>query len=216
MPLALTHGITYLNNGVLCVSLNSENPVAQSLVAARGAHYELPANWLADYVPQADPATVLAAIENAYRSGYEANAAVETELKGVVFAGQGDPLLALPSLAAVVKPLKTSRHGVPITVVSYGLVASSDASQVISQLVDMGVERLQLYFPASDPVSYSRLLMPQDVGFTDLCQFIVLAAEAGLAVHCFIIADHYRQAAELRTLATSLGAMSLEVWSYHA
>lgn len=216
MPLALTHGITYLDNGVLYVSLNSENPVAQSLLAARGAHYELPASWLADDPLQPDPATILAAIEQAYRSGYEASASVETELKGVVFAGQGDPLLALPSLAAVVKSLKASRHGVPITVVSYGLVASSNASRVIAQLVDMGVERLQLYFPASDPISYARLLMPQDVGFTDVCQFIVLAAEAGLAVHCFIIADDYRQVAELRRLAISLGAMSLEVLSYHA
>ena len=143
---------------------------------------------------------LLDATEQAYQAGYEQQASTEFELQGLAFAGIGDPLLQLDLLSQVLPAFKRQRHGVPVTLISYGLVAPSEAVALCQQLLELEVEKLEIYLPATNPPAYQQAVKPTQLGFSEVCQFIHTASEAGLQVTCFAYAPVTQQS-ELRALA---------------
>lgn len=192
--------ISYLQQGRLTLHCGQALPTEQSLLVAAGQR-ELAAGLM--YQPSAE--ALLAALVEAYEQGYEQFASTEFELKGVAVAGYGDPLLALDILAEVLPVFKAQRHGVPITLITYGLVPAAQRELLCQQLVELEVERLEIYLPAANPVAYQKAVKPLQAGFADVCQFIQQATEAGIQVSCFAYAP-IKQQAELRALAKALGA----------
>lgn len=192
--------LSYFQDQRLTLQSGTALPAAQSLLTLAGQG-ELEATLN----PKPDAAALLAAIEQAYQDGYEQQASTEFELQGIAFAGSGDPLLALELLSQVLPAFKAQRHGVPVTLVTYGLVAAAEAEQLCQQLIALEVERLEIYLPAANPAAYQQAVQPHQYGFADVCQFIHTAAEAGLQVSCFAYAP-VKQASEIRALAKELGA----------
>jgi hypothetical protein len=199
-PNMTTTPFSYLDNQRLTLASGSLLPAAQSLL-------QLSANTLllAELAPVATAEQLLQAAEQAYLAGYEQHASTEFELKGLAFAGIGDPLLYLEVLSKVIPAFKRQRHGVPVTLVTYGLVSPGDAEALCQQLLALEVERLEVYLPASNPPAYQQAVTPIQCGFSELCQFIHVASEVGLQVSCFAFAP-VKQQSELRTLAKELGA----------
>ena len=197
--------LSYFQQQRLTLQSGTALPAAQSLQQLAGQG-ELEATLN----PKPDAAAVLAAIAQAYQDGYEQQASTEFELQGIAFAGSGDPLLALELLSQVLPAFKAQRHGVPVTLVTYGLVPAAEAVQLCQQLVALEVERLEIYLPAANPPAYQQAVQPQQYGFAEVCQFIHTAAEAGLQVSCFAYAP-IKQASEIRALAKELGAREFVV-----
>jgi hypothetical protein len=133
----------------------------------------------------------------------------------LAIGGIGDPLLQLDVLSQVLPAFKRQRHGVPVTIISYGLVAAADAAALCQQLVDLEVERLEIYLPAANPPAYQQAVQPAQCSFSEVCQFIHSASEAGLQVSCFAYAPLSQQS-ELRALAKELGAREFVVISLPA
>ncbi|GHG60666.1 hypothetical protein GCM10010919_04300 [Alishewanella longhuensis] len=175
-------------------------PAAQSLLQLAGQQ-AVASTLIA--IPK--PASLLAELERAYSQGYEQHASTEFELQGIAVAGSGDPLLHLDLLAEVIPAFKAQRHGVPVTLVTYGLVAPAEAEVLCQQLLALEVEKLEVYLPAANPPAYQQAVQPKQLGFAEVCQFIHTAAEAGLPVSCFAYAP-VKQVSELRGLAKELGA----------
>lgn len=192
--------VSYLAAGRLSLQSGDALPAQQSLLMLANK-----VELLKTLAPKPAAEELLAAIEQAYQQGYEQQASTEFELKGIAFAGNGDPLLHLDVLAEVLPAFKTQRHGVPVTLVTYGLVAVDEAVALCQQLLALGVEQLEVYLPAANPPAYQQAVQPKQLGFAEVCQFIHIAAEAGLLVSCFAFAP-VKQAAELRALARELGA----------
>ncbi|CAM5226005.1 hydrolase TatD [Alishewanella longhuensis] len=184
----------------LSVQCGISLPAAQSLLHLAGQQ-AVAANLAA--APTA--ASLLAELEQAYSQGYEQHASTEFELQGIAVAGSGDPLLHLDLLAEVLPAFKAQRHGVPVTLVTYGLVTPAEAEALCQQLLALEVEKLEVYLPAANPPAYQHAVKPRQFGFAEVCQFIHTAAEAGLPVSCFAYAP-VKQASELRVLAKELGA----------
>jgi len=89
-------------------------------------------------------------------------------------------------------------------------VAPNEAPALCQQLIALEVEKLEIYLPASNPPAYQQAVKPTQLGFSELCQFIHTAAEAGLQVTCFAYAPVAQQS-ELRALALDLGARAFIV-----
>ncbi|MDP5142642.1 hydrolase TatD [Rheinheimera baltica] len=196
---------SYLDQQRLTLHCTSQLPAAQSLLqlAGKGA-------LLAQLTPTPTAQQLLDAAEQAYRAGYEQQASTEFELQGLALAGIGDPLLHVDLLAEFLPAFKGKRHGVPITLVTYGLVVPAAAPALCQQLVALEVEKLDIYLPATNPPAYQQAVKPTQWGFSELCQFIHTAAEAGLQVTCFAYAPVTQQS-ELRALALDLGARAFIV-----
>lgn len=125
----------YFDNQRLTLQCGSRLPAAQSLLQLAGN-----SALLAQLTPAPTVQQLLDVAEQAYQAGYEQQASTEFELQGLALAGIGDPLLHMDLLAEFLPAFKAKRHGVPVTLVSYGLVAPNDAQALCQQLValDLG------------------------------------------------------------------------------
>lgn len=197
--------LSYADQQRLTLQSGSRLPAAQSLLQLAG-NSALPAQL----APAPTAQQLLDAAEQAYQAGYEQGASTEFELQGIAIAGIGDPLLHRELLAEFLPAFKTKRHGVPVTLVSYGLVAPNEAPALCQQLLELEVEKLEIYLPATNPPAYQQAVKPIQLGFSEVCQFIHSAAEAGLQVTCFAYAPVTQQS-ELRALALDLGARQFVV-----
>jgi len=195
-------GITWLRDGILHVDVNSDRPVEKSLLA-------LPA----DYINNGgySVSIILQAIEQVYQHGYEQHASIETELNGIVVGGGGDPLLSLDILLEVVFTFKVQRHGVPVSIVTFGLVESELQTSVVEQLLDAGIEGAMVYLPAATPVEYGRICAVEAAFFGLVCQFIETAASAGLKVTTYAHRGDNPSSRDIRALALALGAIDFIV-----
>lgn len=193
--------ITWFNQDVLHVEITGQRPV----------QYPLLANARPELQDELSVAQIVQAIDSNYQQGYEANASIEEELNGIVFGGQGDPLLQPDLLVAAVEEFKLHRHGVPVAVATFGLVNEPDMTLLAADLANAGVETLRVFLPAANPPAYARLLQAEPVLFSHLCQFIEVCVAADLRVECFTHADLQASAGECRALALALGAVSFEV-----
>lgn len=197
--------ISYADNQRLTLHCGMRLPAAQSLLQLAGN-----SSLLAQLTPAPTAQQLLDAAEQAYQAGYEQSASTEFELQGLAIAGIGDPLLQLELLNEFLPAFKAKRHGVPVTLVSYGLVAPNDAQALCQQLMALEIEKLEIYLPASNPPAYQQAVKPSLYGFSEVCQFIHTASEAGLQVTCFAYAPVAQQS-ELRALALDLGARAFVV-----
>lgn len=196
----VTKGLSYVQQGRLTLQSGTELPATHSLLTLAGQHK------IAEQLIAAPNAKqVLDAIEYAYQKKYEHEASTEFELQGIAFAGVGDPLLAMDLLSNVLPELKSKRHGVPITLITFGLVPAAKATRLCQQLMQLGVEQLEVFLPAANPPAYQQLVQPHAGNFNDVCQFIHCAAETGLQVSCFAYKP-IKNGSELRVLARELGA----------
>lgn len=193
--------ISWFNQDVLHIEITAQRPV----------QYPLLANARPDLQDGVSVAQIVQVIDSNYQQGYEANASIEEELSGIVFGGQGDPLLQPDLLVAAVEEFKLHRHGVPVAVATFGLVNEPDMTSLATDLADAGVETLRVFLPAANPPTYARLLQAEPVLFSRLCQFIEVCVAADLRVECFTHADLQASASECRALALALGAVSFEV-----
>lgn len=193
--------ISWFNQSVLHIEITGQRPVQYPLLTT------------AQVALQDEPSVdqILQAIDRNYQQGYEANASIEEELNGIVFGGQGDPLLQPDLLMAVVEEFKRHRHGVPVAVTTFGLVDEPDMESIAAGLVAAGVETLQVFLPAGNPPAYAKLLQVEAALFSRLCQFIEICVAANLRIVCFTHADLQASAGECRALALALGAVSFEV-----
>ncbi|NRQ42947.1 hydrolase TatD [Rheinheimera sp. YQF-2] len=195
----------YFDQQRLTLHCGSHLPAAQSLLQLAGN-----SALAAQLMPAPTAQQLLDAAEQAYKAGYEQGASTEFELQGLAIAGIGDPLLHMDLLAEFLPAFKAKRHGVPVTLVSYGLVAPGEATALCQQLIALEVEKLEIYLPASNPPAYQQAVKPTQLGFSEVCQFIHSASDAGLQVTCFAYAPVAQQS-ELRALALDLGARGFVV-----
>jgi hypothetical protein len=195
----------YLDQQRLTLHCGSQLPAVQSLLLRAG--YSALASQL---TPTPTVQQLLDAAEQAYQQGYEQHAATEFELQGLAIGGIGDPLLHVEVLNEFLPAFKAKRHGVPITLVTYGLVDAQQAPAICQQLLELEVERLEVYLPAANPPAYQQAVKPTQFGFSEVCQFIHTAAEAGLQLTCFAYGPVTQQS-ELRALALDLGARAFIV-----
>lgn len=189
----------------LTLQCGSRLPAAQSLLQLAGESV-----LLSQLAAEPSAQQLLDAAEQAYQAGYEQQASTEFELQGLALGGIGDPLLHTEVLAEFLPAFKQKRHGVPVTLVTYGLVAPADAPALCQQLLELEVEKLDIYLPAANPPAYLQAVKPTQYGFSELCQFIHTASEAALQVTCFAYAPVTQQS-ELRALALDLGAREFVV-----
>jgi|GEM_PF-1315766 hypothetical protein len=202
--------LSYPDNQRLTLHCGSHLPAAQSLLQLAGNSVLAAQLMPAQLMPAPTAQQLLDVAEQAYLAGYEQQASTEFELQGLALAGIGDPLLHMDLLAEFLAAFKAKRYGVPVTIVSYGLVAPNESTALCQQLIALEVEKLEIYLPASNPPAYKQAVKPIQLGFSEVCQFIHTAAEAGLQVTCFAYAPLTQQG-ELRALALDLGARGFVV-----
>lgn len=190
----------YFDQQRLTLQCGSRLPAAQSLLQLAG-NSALVSQLAAEPTAQ----QLLDVTEQLYQQGYELHASTEFELQGLAIGGVGDPLLHIDLLAEFLPAFKQKRHGVPVALVSYGLVAPGQAQALCQQLLELEVEKLEIYLPASNPPAYQQAVKPTQLGFSEVCQFMHTASEAGLQVNGFAYAPVVQQS-ELRALALDLGA----------
>lgn len=196
---SIAPGLTYSHQNRLMLSLNSENPAAIS-VAARCGHVlaDIPAHNFG-------ASEALQALQQAYQDGYEQHAANEFELQGIAIAGHGDPLLALATVTELMQRFKAIRHGVPVTLLSYGLIAVEQADSICQQLTAIGVEALEIFFPAANPPAYQTEVKPIIGDFSSVCHFITVAVSYELRVIA-LVPESAPAKSDIRQLAQALGA----------
>jgi len=154
------------------------------------------------------PLEVMEAIDKFYETGYDGKAAMEDELNGVIFAGYGDPLCRLDDLLETCKLIVKRRPGAPVRINTLGLIEANEAFDVALKLKEVGVEAVGVSLSADNPVSYNKLISPEDgLGFNNVCNFIIALKESGLTVTCTAI-DHQKDVSTsgIRSLSESLGA----------
>lgn len=192
--------IIYFDNDQLCVQVGSHTPLKHSLLMFAG-QLDKPH----ELTLSPSPAQILEALEDAYAQGYEQSASTEFELKGIALAGSGDPLSHLDVVAEVLPIFKQKRHGVPVSVVTAGVVPAVEAKAMCQRLDTYGVERLKIFLPAANPPEYATVTGLSPAQFNDVCHFIQCAADTGLEVRTFSYAP-CSQRSEIRALSQALGA----------
>ena len=219
----VTPGITYQVRDAIYVQL-TEKARGTTLLASRGPGFTMPATSgfkpLAAFHPEKEPSAsdVISAIESAFAAGYDTGAAAshEGDLKGLTFAGGGDPLERLDTLCEVSSYVRYARPGTPIIVNTLGLIPSSEQPDIIQKLVDSGVERVSVLLNASNPMEYKKIMKPEDgLSFQDVCAFIANCKDAGIATTATAAENKKVSMPSVRALANSLGA-DFKSRSYHA
>ena len=221
-----TPGIMYTLGGGAYVQLTERARGGTTLLRARGAGFAMPATSgfapLARHHPEREPLAeeVISALEATFLAGYDTGSAAshEGDLKGVTFAGAGDPLAHAGSvdvLCEVARWLRHARPGTPIGVSTLGLVEAEASPALIARLREAGVERASVLLNASNPSEYKKRMRPDDgLGFGDVCSFIVNCNEAGIGTIATAVESPKVKMAPISALATSLGA-DFKSRSYH-
>lgn len=212
-----TAGITYTLGGGAYVQL-TERARGTTLLDARGPGFSMPATSgfapLALNHPEREPTAseVIAALEATFAAGYDTGAAAshEGDLKGLTFAGAGDPLShegSVDVLCEVARWVRHARPGTPIIVSTLGLVPSSESPALIDRLKESGVERASVLLNASNPMEYKKVMHPEDgLSFSDVCSFLANCNEAGIATIATAVESPKLKMAPISSLAASLGA----------
>ena len=130
----------------------------------------------------------------------------------VIFGGFGDPLLRADLLCTTVERVKTSRHGTSFRALTSGLFG--DPAEVLDPLESVGVKRLTVALNAANPKQYADLMSPTQFGFSEVCNFVVSAAERGMTVSCTAVENGKVDVKKVRKLAMSLGAAEFRVRSF--
>ena len=214
---SLVRGISYAVRDKLYVSLTSASVMSgESLISLRGPGFTMPDSF-AEVPEGKEPSAqqVFEAVELAYSAGYDSSATVEDEMLGVCIAGSGEPLLRIDTLCEACTLIKEKRHGVPIRVMTSGLIGADR----LDDLSSCGVDELSVLLMGQTPNEYSRHIQPSpevsSSGFQSVVAFVVGAAERGFKVECTTIAKPGVDVSATRALAMSLGAQTFRERSYH-
>ena len=212
-----TPGITYTLRGGAYVQL-TERSRGITLLESRGPGFAMPAtsgfDRFGSHHPTEEPtaAQVISALEATFAAGYDTGPAVshEGDLKGVTFAGTGDPLFnddTVEVLCEVASWVRHVRPGSPIAISTLGLVPAFSSPTLIERLKASGVERVSVLLNASNPLEYSTIMKPEDgLTFVDVCSFVANCNEAGLSTVCTAVESPKLKMAPISALAKSLGA----------
>jgi hypothetical protein len=212
-------GFAYTVGNRLFFALTNATNRGTTLFAAQGPNFSLPSSY-APFSPLPDgvepSAQQLAAIvEDAYdgdRWKTSVGSSMGEEDEGVWFAGQGEPLIRLPTLLETVEIVKENRHGIPFGIETNGLFAPD----VAQQLVEAGVKRMSVQMITANPKQYAELAKPHEGtgGHAAVCSFVATAAEAGAAVTVTAVKIPGVDVRAAKALASALGAVDFEAQEY--
>jgi len=226
LPAGLPRGLVYTLSRSLYVALTNECAAGVSLVASRGPSFAMPT--ASGFVPlEREPtaAEVFEAVDYAWAaadspapsSGGEAATRLDTfagrdpadaPFDEIVFAGLGDPLLQLDVLcdaAALIKGVSWSRQ---LRVGTRGLVPADQAEATLDRLVEAGIDRFTINLDAANPPQYAALVEPHaGAGFSDVCSFVVAAAERGCLVTAAAVDRPGVDVKQVEAMARGLGCV---------
>jgi pyruvate-formate lyase-activating enzyme len=111
---------------------------------------------------------------------------------GVCFAGYGEPLLRLDTLRETVRLVRETRHGIPWRINTNGLHSVDVAKQVAEFAADRDGRHpfvVSVMLAAHTPPAYAKQMKPLgDMGFNDVCNFVMALSEAGVTVEATAVA----------------------------
>ena len=116
----------------------------------------------------------------------------------------GDVLEQAELLGAALEQCKMERHGVPFHILTSGTVLAPSIP-----LSELGLSTVQVSLFAASPPDYAKATGQDASLFQQVCGFIAVAAEEGIAVEAAVLSDH---AGPARDLALSLGAQQVHVY----
>lgn len=193
---------------------NAKN--ANSLRDLRGPSFTMPASSSfrpleKGYEPTA--AEIAEVVDAFYDSGASGTIrGMGEEDGGLVFAGDGEPLLREKVLLQSVRLIKEKRHGVQTRITTNGLFPPG----VAADLGEAGVNRVTIQLMSADPQQYQRLLEPEDgKGLGVVCAFIEKLVEVGVEVEVTAVQRPEVNIGDVRALAMALGAVSFRARSFH-
>lgn len=121
-------GLSYWIRNKLYISLTNEC-ISLSPISLRGPSFIMPSDSLFKPLFREPTAhEVVEEIENAFNSGKINITSMDSD--EITFAGLGEPLLRLDTLADAAKLIKQKRHGVPLRLKTNGLVHSKFCDKV--------------------------------------------------------------------------------------
>eukprot|EP01036_Dinobryon_divergens_P034204 gene34204-44187_t len=148
---------------------------------------------------------VVEEIDNAFNSGKIHITSMNSD--EITFAGLGEPLLRLDTLADAAKLIKQKRHGVPLRLKTNGLVPSKFCDKTAEVLKDAGIDMISVSLLADNANDYNKIMNPQNSAtFADVCSFVISCAEKELDVTCTAVEQPGVNMKNVRNLAISLGA----------
>lgn len=122
-------GLSYWIRNKLYISLTNEC-ISLSPISLRGPSFVMPNDSLFQPLFREPTAhEVVEEIDNAFNSGKINITSMDSD--EITFAGLGEPLLRLDTLAEAAKLIKQKRHGVPLRLKTNGLVPSKFCDKVI-------------------------------------------------------------------------------------
>lgn len=144
---------------------------------------------------------------------------------GIVFQGEGDPLEAAAVVLETVGLVAQHRNGLAFRLNTLGLCDAATVDLLLSSDVlvrgdddrrrETRLASISVFLPAAEPTQYAELLQPRTgLGFSDVCAFVVRAAEAGVDVECTTVARPDVDVAAVERLAMGLGARSFRTRSW--
>ena len=145
---------------------------------------------------------------------------------GVVFQGDGDPLLTTDIVLKTVQLVAEKRNALCFRLNTLGLCDESDINLLLEsdvvERIDQGDRRrdtriscISVFLPASSSAKYDELLAPSSGrGFRDVCGFVARLAEAGVNVECTAVARPDVNVPEIERLVLGLGARSFRTRSW--
>ena len=131
----------------------------------------------------------------------------------VVFAGAGEPLLALQVLLDTLRLAQSGPGAQPFVarVTTNGLFPPA----VARQLRDAGVAHATVALASAEPRQYAQLMRTQaGLGLKDVCLFISALVEAGVDTEAAVVAAPSVDVDGVRRLAQRLGASGTRVRPY--
>ncbi len=171
---------SYWVNGKLYLSLGSQR-WSKTLLELKGPTFKFDekSNFkeiARDYEPTSEE--IFNEVDDAFEKGLIGVDSMKSD--EITFAGDGEPLVYLDTLLESASLIKESRHGVPLRVLTSGLVSSSNSEDVATSLKQAGIKHVSVALIADNPKSYHDLVKPTNgASFNDVCSFISIGVEAG-------------------------------------
>lgn len=206
-------GITYRLGRTLYIALtNSCNAV--SLIQSRGPGFVMPAESGFEPLRSSPTAEEIAEAADASK--------VIADFDSIAFAGAGEPLLRMRVLEGACGLLQS--HGVPMRLVTNGLVAGSAATATAQKLHAMGLSRISVALQTADAEQYMTLMRPEKLRYSpvfshqlshdDVTGFVQACVAVGLEVECTAVAAPSVDLQAAEELASALGAASFRSRKY--
>jgi TatD family-associated radical SAM protein len=207
--------ISYWFNKKLYLTVTAQRWTKHSLLQLKGPSFHLPkeAEWVttSDYEPTAEE--LVKEVDDAFSKELIGVNSMKSD--EITFGGIGDPLCRLDSITEAARTIKESRHGVPLRLMTFGLVPPPRVTEVVASLKESGIKNISVSLLADNPMVYNDLVGPtQGRAFTDVLNFITIAAENGLTVTCTAVEKPGINIGNVRSLALSLGAMNFSTYKY--